>query len=113
MQGVKEYSYATPPMRAVLEEEQVVGETLLGRVLDMSMTGPVYKSNRQRKEEAKKRLMEREQVRESDREYYQHMIQQYQRSEERSGGQVLSSRSYLETFDLKDERNFILAQSGK
>lgn len=48
----------------------------------MPETNPIYKSTRQRKEEARKRLMEREQVRGFDQEYYQHMSQQYQKSED-------------------------------
>lgn len=82
VQGVKDYSYKTPPMREILEEERVVGRTLLGRVLDMSKTGPIFKSTRQRKEEAKKRLLQREQTRGSDEQYYEHMLEQYKRYED-------------------------------
>lgn len=80
--GVIDFAYSTPPMRDILEEEKVVGRECYGRVLDMSKTGPVFKSTRKQKEEARQRLRENQLTRGSDSEYYDHLMEQYRRFED-------------------------------
>jgi Protein of unknown function (DUF4065) len=77
--GVLEVAYNTPPMKEILEEERVSGSQLYGRVIDMSKSGPIFKSSRQARMEAKKRLQNRESSRGSDREYYSHLVEQYKK----------------------------------
>lgn len=76
-QGVIDFAYSTPPMAEILKEEELVGRKLLGRVLDMSKTGPVFKSTRKQKDEARKRLKAQQRERGSDEEYYGHLLNQY------------------------------------
>jgi len=76
-EGVINFAYSTPPMVEILKEEELVGRTFLGRVLDMSKTGPVFKSTRTQKEEARRRLRAQQQERGSDEEYYSHLLNQY------------------------------------
>lgn len=76
--GVISFAYNTPPMKEILEEEMVVGRKLFGRVLNMSKTGPIFKSNRQQKKEALKRLKETQQTKGSDEEYYTHLQDQHE-----------------------------------
>lgn len=76
-EGVINFAYSTPPMVEILKEEELVGRTFLGRVLDMSKTGPVFKSTREQKEEARRRLKAQQQERGSDQEYYSHLLNQY------------------------------------
>lgn len=76
-QGVIDFAYSTPPMAEVLKEERSVGGIFLGRVLDMSKTGPIFKSTRAQKEEARKRIQSQPQERGSDEEYYSHLLTQY------------------------------------
>jgi hypothetical protein len=60
-EGVINFAYSTLPMVEILKEEELVGRTFLGRVLDMSKTGPVFKSTCKQKEEARRRLKAQQQ----------------------------------------------------
>ncbi|MGG1618251.1 type II toxin-antitoxin system antitoxin SocA domain-containing protein [Paenibacillus sp. NRS-1781] len=76
--GVIEFAYSTPPMKAVLDEEKRTGTNISGRVLDMDQKEKVFKSTRQEKEEARKRLKMRKFPECSQEEYYDHIVAQYQ-----------------------------------
>ncbi|MED1082718.1 DUF4065 domain-containing protein [Bacillus licheniformis] len=75
--GVLKIAYETPPMKEIIEEENSIGCKFYGRVIDMSKSKPIYKSSRQARLEAKKRLELREETRGSDQEYYSHLLSQY------------------------------------
>jgi hypothetical protein len=76
-QGVINFSYSTPPMVEIIKEEERVGRTFLGRVLDMSKTGPIFKSTREQKSEARQRLKVQQQERGNEEEYYSNLLNQY------------------------------------
>jgi hypothetical protein len=80
--GVLDIAYNTPPMREILEEERDKGVNLYGRVIDMSKSGPIYKSTRQKRLEARKRLALKQEKRGSDQEYYAHLVEQYKKFED-------------------------------
>ena len=75
--GVIDFAYSTPPMKEILLEEKIVGRPLLGRMLDMSKTDPIFKSTRQEKAEARRRLQASPKDRGSDEEYYRSLLNQY------------------------------------
>lgn len=75
--GVINFAYSTPPMKEILKEEELIGRPLLGRVLDMSKTGPIFKSTREEKAEARRRLKATQKERGSDEEYYSNLLNQY------------------------------------
>lgn len=77
--GVLDIAYSTPPMKEILEEEIQTGSQLYGRVIDMAKSGPVFKSSRKARMEAKKRLQSKEVSRGSDIEYYAHLVDQNQK----------------------------------
>ena len=76
-EGVINFAYSTPPMVEILNEEKLVGSKFLGRVLDMSKTGPVFKSTREQKSEARRRLKAQQQERGNEEEYYSNLLNQY------------------------------------
>jgi Protein of unknown function (DUF4065) len=80
--GVLDIAYATPPMREILEEEKQLGTHLYGRVIDMSKSGQIFKSTRQKRIDARKRLKAQQERRGSDSEYYSHLAEQYERFED-------------------------------
>lgn len=81
-QGVIDFAYDTPPMRLILQEEEQTGNKLNGRVLDMGQTEKVFKSTRQQKEEARKRLNSRKISECSYDEYYEHVYEQFEKFED-------------------------------
>ncbi len=87
--GVINFAYSTPPMVEILKEEELVGSKILGRVLDMSKTGPVFKSTRVQKEEARRRLKAQQRERGSDEEYYGHLLNQYSNFEDTRGRAII------------------------
>lgn len=80
--GVMDVAYSTPPMREILEEEKEYGLPLYGRVIDMSKSESIFRSSRQKRIEARKRLMDREESRGSDSEYYAHLADQFKKFED-------------------------------
>lgn len=80
--GVLDIAYDTPPMKEIIEEEKIHGFLDLGRVIDMSKSKPIFKSNRQNRRLARERLEAKQQVRGSDEEYYSHLLDQYDRYED-------------------------------
>jgi hypothetical protein len=80
--GVIDIAYNTPPMREIIEEEKSKGVYLYGRVIDMSKSEPIFKSTRQKRLEARKRLSLKQNKRGSDEEYYAHLVEQYKKFED-------------------------------
>lgn len=74
--GVLDIAYSTPPMKEILIQEKELGSPLYGRVIDMAKTGPIFKSSRQARMEARKRLKAKDESRGSDYEYYSHLVEQ-------------------------------------
>lgn len=95
-EGVIKFAYSTPPMVEILKDEEIVGRKILGRVLDMSKTGPVFKSTRQQKEEARRRLKAQQQERGSDEEYYSHLLNQYTNYEDTMGRAIIAESNLSE-----------------
>lgn len=77
-QGVIEFAYGTPPMKAILDEEKRSGIKMNGRVLDMRQKEKVFKSTHQQKEEARARLKARKLSKCNDEEYYEHLYEQFE-----------------------------------
>lgn len=80
--GVLDIAYSTPPMKEILDEESRLGTQLYGRVIDMSKSGPIFKSTRRSRIEAKKRLSAQDKNRGTDSEYYSNLIEQYNKYED-------------------------------
>lgn len=95
-EGVINFAYSTPPMAEILKEEELVGSKILGRVLDMSKTGPVFKSTRIQKEEARRRLKAQQRERGSDEEYYGHLLNQYINFEDTRGRAIIAESNLSE-----------------
>ncbi|MNM25401.1 hypothetical protein D3C81_358450 [compost metagenome] len=74
--GVIDFAYDIPPMRFIIEEESRGSTKFNGRVLDMDQKEKVFKSTRQQKEEARKRLKARLYSDCSSEEYYAHLMEQ-------------------------------------
>lgn len=77
--GVLDFAYSTPPMREIIEEENRDGCQYYGRVIDMSKTKTIFKSNRNSRLEARKRLEAKQTQSGSDQEYYANLLDQYER----------------------------------
>lgn len=77
LRGVLDIAYSTPPMREILALEESQGKKELGRVIDMSKSEPTFKSTRQARLEARKRLNAKETVRGTDEEYYKNLLETY------------------------------------
>lgn len=75
--GVIDIAYSTPPMREILEEEKKTGSQFHGRVIDMSKSEPIFKSSREARIEARKRLSESKLQKGTDQQYYEHLLEQY------------------------------------
>ena len=95
-EGVINFAYSTPPMAEILKEEELVGRIFSGRVLDMSKTGPIFKSTRAQKEEARRRLEAQQQERGSDNEYYSHLLTQYAEFEDTRRRAISAESNLLE-----------------
>nr|WP_239541233.1 type II toxin-antitoxin system antitoxin SocA domain-containing protein [Pullulanibacillus pueri] len=80
--GVLEFAYNTPPMKEILHEEKEDGTNHYGRVVDMSKTGPIFKSSNEARLEAIKRLEARKQNKGSDEEYYAHLLERFREFED-------------------------------
>lgn len=80
--GVLDIAYNTPPMQEILEEENRVGTYIYGRVIDMSTSRPIFKSSREQRLEARKRLMAQDTAKGSDSDYYSNLVDQYKKFED-------------------------------
>lgn len=71
------FAYDTPPMKQILQEERELKRQLLGRRLDMTMTGPIFKPDPEKVREALKRIRERKKTFKLTKEIADHELEMY------------------------------------
>lgn len=75
--------YSTPPMAKITQEEYIVGEKELRRPLDMAECKPIKKFNKEKIEEARRRLDKSS--RGTDEDYYAHLLEQKKKFDDLRG----------------------------
>lgn len=81
-QGVIDFAYDTPPMRLILAEEKQSEKKFNGRVIDMAESEKVFKSTREQKEEARRRLKSQNYSNCSDEKYYENIYEEFEKFED-------------------------------